>query len=220
MNHQEIIELLPWYANATLEGEERRTVEAHLAECRECAREVESLAAMRRAVVALANQAPEPSPHLLNRSLAEIEDYELSRAQAAKPAQRGQRFQAFRESWWPKTPLFARTALAAQLALLLMLGTVAVYQYNHPQVIYKTTAGPSLPNAGLKISVMFNAGASEREIRKTLEEIHGQIVGGPSAQELFTIQTDVPPDKPQELEALLQKLRQNQRVIRLAEKTE
>ncbi len=222
MKHQEIIELLPWFVNATLSQRERQEVQEHLASgCNECAREVESLTAMRKGIVALRDKAPEPSPFLLNRALAQIEDYERGRAQTEARKADGfrERVRAFREAWWPKMPVFARVALAAQLAAVLVLGTLAVYQYNHPQIVYRTASGQGgVSSAGVKISVIFNESASEQEIRHTLSDINGQIVAGPSAQALYTIQTNIAPDQPEELERLLQKLRQNQRVIRFAER--
>ena len=63
MKHQEIIESLPWYVNGTLSQPERAEIAQHLATgCRECAREVASLTALRKAVVAVGDAAPEPSP--------------------------------------------------------------------------------------------------------------------------------------------------------------
>lgn len=224
MKHQEIIELLPWYVNATLGQRERQEVQDHLATgCSDCASEIKSLTAMRQAEVALANEAPEPSPFLLNRALAQIEDYERGRSQRSTPKEGAvrRRMTALRESWWPKTPVFARMALAAQLALVVVLGTIAVYQYYHPQVVYRTASGTGGVSAsGAKISIMFNERASEQEIRQVLGEIKGQIVAGPSAQSLYTVQTDIAPDKPEELERLLKQLNQNQRVIRFAARTE
>lgn len=223
MKHEEIIELLPWYVNTTLNQPERQEVQQHLAGgCSECAREVKSLTAMRQAEVALGNEAPEPSPFLLNRALAQIEDHERTRPQLETKQENGfrMRMKALREAWWPSTPGFARAALAAQLALALVLGAVTVYQYNHPRTVYKVLGGLPTPGPGAKISVMFNESASEQDIRHTLSDINGQIVAGPSALALYTIETKVAPDKPAELDRLLHKLRQNERVIRFAERTE
>jgi hypothetical protein len=215
MKHQEIVELLPWYANASLSEDERRMVETHVAGCKECAQELTSLAAVRKAVVALADETPVPSPHLLNRALAEIEDYERGRAQ--KPIRRWR--EQIAEFWtglWPSAPVFARVAMAAQLALVLALGTVAVYQYEHPQIEYRTSAGPSGPGTGAKISVTFDENASEREIRQVIEEIHGTIVEGPTAQGSYTVQLPIPPEQTAEMEKDLQALRQHPRVVRFA----
>lgn len=229
MNHQEIIELLPWYVNATLSSEEKAIVSSHLEGCAECAGEVRSLTAMRKAVIAVGDQAPDPSPFLLNRALAEIENYERQRAQAEgrpapKPENLRDRLRAFRENWWPATPVFARFAMATQLALLLAVGTVALYQYNHPRVVrespYGVTAGPSGPNTGseakAKISVAFNEKASAREIRQALSEINGTIVDGPSAQGFYTVQLPFAPEQTTEVDKVVQKLQQNRRVVSFA----
>ena len=50
-------ELLPWYANGTLEGDELRQVEEHLASCLACRREVQQLEALRGGV----KEASDPS---------------------------------------------------------------------------------------------------------------------------------------------------------------
>ncbi len=217
MKHQEIIELLPWYANATLGEDERRTVETHVAGCKECAQELTSLAAMRKAVVALADETPAPSPHLLNRALAEIEDYERGRAQKSARTRRWR--EQIAEFWtglWPSSPVFARAAMAAQLALVLVLGTVTVYQYKHPQIEYRTSTGISGPGTGVRISVIFNENASEREIRQAIEEVRGTIVEGPTAQGFYTVQLPIRPEQTAEMEKDLQTLLQHQRVVRFA----
>lgn len=226
MNHQEIIELLPWYVNATLSQAEREIVETHLHGCAECTGEVRSLVAMRKAVVALQDQAPAPSQFLLNRALSEIENYERTRTQAEnkkpqKPGSFRDRVRTFRESSWPTTPVFARFAMAAQLALILVVGTLALYQYNHPQIIYKTSAGPSGSSTGAgearaRLSVRFNEKASERQIRQALSEVHATIVDGPSAQGLYTVQLPFAPDQTDELDKAAQKLLRNRRVVTFA----
>jgi hypothetical protein len=183
---------------------------------------------MRKAVIAVGDQAPDPSPFLLNRALVEIESYERQHAQAEgrpapKPGNFRDRLKAFRENWWPATPVFARFAMATQLALLVAVGTVALYQYNHPRVVrespYGTAAGPSgTPGteAKAKISVAFNEKASAREIRETLSEINGTIVDGPSAQGFYTVQLPFAPEQTTEVDKVVQKLQQNRRVVSFA----
>jgi hypothetical protein len=219
MKHQEIIESLPWYVNGTLDQAERAAVTQHLATgCDECAREVRSLTAIQKAVKTVGDEAPEPSPFLLNRALAQIEDYERTRAQeqsrqtaSASPGL----WDRLRESWWPTTPVFARVALATQLALVLILGAVAVYQYENPQVIYKTTSDSSGTRA--KLSVIFNEKASEGEIRQTLEEIHGSIVDGPTAQGRYTIQLAIPLEQTAELDKIMRTLQEKKDIVRSVE---
>jgi hypothetical protein len=218
MKHQEIIELLPWYVNATLNQAERRLVETHLDECSECANEVRSLTAMRKAVVAVGDEAPEPSQFLLNRALAQIEDYERTReqaetSQAEKSGKWYRHFSAVWEDWFGKTTVFARVALAVQMALILTVGTFAVYQLNHPLTEYRVLTANS--GEGALIAVRFNETASEREIRQALEAVNATIVGGPSAQRMYTVALkNVSQDNTAEIEKAMQKLLQNKRVVR------
>lgn len=218
MKHEEIIELLPWYANQTLKEDERREVEAHVASCRECAKEVESLSAMRKAVIETEDQGPTLPPFALNRALAKIEEYELARAPEVPTKEGARPGQGWWSRWWKPTPLFARALIAAQVALVLALGTLTIYQYTHPAVIYKTASGGSGDEKGrARIVVRFDEGATEQDIRQAVQAIKGKIVDGPSAQRLYTIQLAVAREQTTEIEHTLEILRQNQRVVRSAE---
>src|SRR5215470_11962969 len=84
MTHREIIELLPWYVNATLKEDERKLVEMHLAGCRECTLELESLTLMHQAVAESGDEVPAPSAALLDQALAQIEDYERTRPRTGR----------------------------------------------------------------------------------------------------------------------------------------
>jgi len=217
MNHQEIIELLPWYANQTLEDDERKLVEMHLADCRDCAKEVESLKAMQKTVVEVGDSGPALSPFALNRALAEIEDYERTRTSTAKAASvAAQEKKGFWARWWRPTPVFARALIAAQIVLVLTLGSVSVYQYAHPNIIYKTSSGGVDDKTSTRITVGFNDGTTEQEIRRTILGIEGQIVEGPSALGLYTIQVPIPRERAAEIEEILQTLRLNTKVVRFA----
>jgi len=220
MKHQEIMESLPWYVNGTLDQAERAAVTQHLAAgCEECAREVKSLRALHKAVKAVGDEAPEPSPFLLNRALAEIEDYERTRVQeqsrqSAKAPASPSLWDRLRESWSPKTPVFARVALATQLALVLVLGTIVIYQYENPQ-IYHTSSDSSGTKA--KLSVIFNENATEGGIRQALEEIHGSIVEGPTAQGRYTIQLAISLDQSAELDKIMRTLQEKKDIVRSVE---
>jgi anti-sigma factor RsiW len=215
MKHSEIIELLPWYANATLKEDERKVVEAHLAGCRECALELESLTLMRQAVVESGGKVSTPSPALLNLALARIEDYERTRPKSDdRRSEPSGNFWNRLAVWWRPTPVFARALIAVQLVLVLALGGVVLQQHRSRNV-YTTLTGPTSQQT--KLAVAFNQDASEQEIRRAIQEIHGTIVDGPSALGLYTIEVPVPREQTPEIEKLLQRLRQNHRVIRIAE---
>lgn len=222
MTHREIIELLPWYVNATLKEGERRRVETHLAGCRECTLELAALKTMQAAEVELGGEAPAPSPSLLSRARAEIEDYERENEWARKRWLR--RLSSFRDlsggfwaSWWRPTPTFARVVMAAQLILIVALG-VTVFRLRERGPIQSTLTGPSGQGTGTRLSISFSEGVSEQEMRQTIQEIHGKIVAGPSVLGLYTIEVPVSPERAAEIEKLLKTLRQNRRVIRFAER--
>lgn len=215
MNHREISELLPWYANQTLDEEERRIVEAHLAECSDCAQEIKSLKTIGKAVVESGNQHPMLSPYALNRALKEIEDYERAKTAAARPKR--ERATNFWSRWWKPTPVFARALIAVQVVLVVALGSVALYQYVHPTVIYTTSSGSSgNTKASARIAIQFNDKATEQQIRKTILGIQGKIVDGPSALGLYTIELPISREQATEIEQVLQRLRRDQKIVRFA----
>jgi hypothetical protein len=220
MKHSEIIELLPWYANSTLSEDERKAVESHLADCSECAREVKNLAIMRNAVIETGNKVPAPSANALNRALAQIEDYERSREQTTqKSASRpgiGERISSLWSGWWSPMPLLARTVIAVQLVLLLGFGAALIYQHNQ-NTVYTTSSGPAGDKTSTRLAVGFSNGATEQDIRQTILAVHGKIIDGPSALGLYTVQVPIAPEHSQEIDNVLNTLRQNQRVVRFAE---
>lgn len=60
--HREIAELLPWYANGTLDPEERAHVERHLQRCAECRRELEELEGLKAVLAQEAEEAMALAP--------------------------------------------------------------------------------------------------------------------------------------------------------------
>jgi len=65
--------LLPWYANGTLSGEEWAQVEAHLARCRRCRRELEGFQRLQaRVQSALEGPHLEPSEDLISHTLEQV----------------------------------------------------------------------------------------------------------------------------------------------------
>lgn len=68
----ELRELLPWYANGTLKTEERAQVEAHLARCARCQRELHELQRIKELVALSVERAPEPSEELFARTIEQI----------------------------------------------------------------------------------------------------------------------------------------------------
>jgi len=219
MKHSEINELLPWYANATLREEERQIVEGHLANCRECTRELETLSMMQQAIVDI-NNAVKPSARLtFERALDKVEEYET-----AKPGTDRANVRAslrdwignFFSGWWTSTPLLPRAIIAVQALLLIGLAG-SIFYGQHKEKIYTTSSASSGDRSNTRIVVSFDANASEQQMRQAISAVHGKIINGPSALDLYTIQVPIPPERSAEIQQVLKTLQQNGRVIRFAE---
>lgn len=101
--------------------------------------------------------------------------------------------------WW-----FARAVMVAQFALILSLGAVLLNR----ERVFTTASGTSRGS----IMVVFQDGVSEQTLRRVVLDMRGSIVSGPSALGLYSIQ--VP--RSEDVDKLLENLRQNHGVIRFA----
>lgn len=69
---QEFKELLPWYVNGTLTGDERAKVEAHSALCVNCQRELSKLQVLKAMIAETAESLLEPSARLFEKTVERI----------------------------------------------------------------------------------------------------------------------------------------------------
>jgi anti-sigma factor RsiW len=208
VNHSNAYELLPWYAANTLEAGERARVTAHLAACGDCQRELRALGALAGAV---RDEAGEPAFDLgrLRGVMARLPE----QARAPEP------LLARLREWlsdavapsWQATPLWARAAVALQLAALLAVGGALLRP--HDQV--SNTAGDACA-AYACIAVGFAPEATEAQLRALLGELDAEIVAGPSALGLYTLALfDTAPG---EVDGLLAALRERRDLVRVAER--
>lgn len=72
MTHNEIKELLPWYAKRTLAEDENNLIARHLRSCPDCERELEDIGMLLSACDHLGAGEPEPSPGLLEKTLSKL----------------------------------------------------------------------------------------------------------------------------------------------------
>jgi Domain of unknown function (DUF4349)/Putative zinc-finger len=124
MSEHDVAELLPFYANGTLDATERARVEAELATCASCAaemRELETLAASLKARAASAPSAPE---RMLDDVFARISTPPASAAVTK-----------LRTAWWG-TP--ARYATAAALVVGFGAAGMAAWQVREADVARNT----------------------------------------------------------------------------------
>ncbi|HEV2642727.1 MAG TPA: zf-HC2 domain-containing protein, partial [Candidatus Elarobacter sp.] len=114
MTDHDIAELLPFYANGTLDAAERARVEAELASCTDCASELRELQALATTLQARADAAPPLPEHVFDDAFARI-----ATPATALAATR------LRTAWWG-TP--ARYATAATVVVGFGAAAFAAHQ--------------------------------------------------------------------------------------------
>jgi len=119
--HLEIVELLPWYLNETLDAKERTKIAEHLKSCAACSRELDELKGLQKVITAPVQELS--SETVLERTMQQIR----SRRKPA-PAQAQQR-----PSWWKLdwgTLLRPRMALAVGIlaAVFVSVGVIVGLQ--------------------------------------------------------------------------------------------
>lgn len=186
---QELSLLLPWYANGTLEEEDRRRVEAALAEDDALAREFDLVLEDQAAMIALVSEEEVPVS-IGERFKAALNAEQDAAAAPAAPAPRGESM----ISRLVGTLFPARQQAIAALAVVMILLLPALVILsgktgNEQKGPYQTATGED--ETGIettRVLVKFRAGAAWAEIDAFLKENRGQVVKGPSADSLYELQ--------------------------------
>lgn len=158
---KDLEQLLPFYANGTLEGEEKERVESRLAEDAEFAQELEYLKALRTKIKE--EEVNSPGDFGLARLNREI-DQELTENTAPQAANDNQGWRV--------------TAIAAAIALMLSVG-VHIYGNVFEKSDYITASGTHQVE-GPVMQVFFKEDAFEAEIRTLLIAEKLTIIEGPT----------------------------------------
>lgn len=169
--HQAVEELLPWFANGTLEGEELALVERHLGECVRCQHELDALRELQAAYVG-SEVAPDPthSFYKLRHRMAESRP-EWSRALQLPGLRR----------LWQQARLWTPWVATAELAVIFVLGALLVFG-GEPSVPYRTLGAADVsPHALAQLVVVFDPRIAEAELRQILRATGARIVDGPTS---------------------------------------
>ncbi len=162
------VELLPWLANGTLEGEERERVQRHVAGCARCRAELEFLQALRSGVKASwAGEAPG----------------ELGWARLRAAVRRERQASGGRGRRW--MPDLRVVAMAASVLVVVQAGVIAflVGRPGGETALYEPLGAESRP----VLQVRFRPDASEGRIRAVLREAGVEIVSGPGALGVYSV---------------------------------
>ena len=220
MTHQEVIELLPWYVNATLDEHERREVSEHLASCMPCRTELEEMTVLQRAVVESSDELPAPSQALLKQAMAQIDSFERARQTARSASWLSELKDRVGDAllgWCGPMPNLARAVVAAQFLLIAGLaGGLGFSLWSDRD--HTTLSGTAQTGGGARLAIRFNDSITEAQLRQVVREINGKIVDGPSSLGIYTVEVPIAPEKTAELEKLLRALRSREQLVTYVEK--
>lgn len=190
--HEQTQRLLPWYANGTLDPEERAAVDAHLAECAACREE----AAVDRAFCMELAGMPvdvEQGWAALRRDMDERRTPKFKPLAGIMPA-------------FLRRPVPLGWALSAQAAALaLMVGVVRLAGPAQP--VYQALSTPPVTAPG-NVVVMFRPNMTERDFRTILTENQAKLVDGPTVTDAYVLRVDAG-----RRDAILMHLRDDRNVV-------
>jgi hypothetical protein len=165
--HEQAQMLLPWRVNGTLEPGEEALLEAHLAECEECRRDLAANRALRELYAA----AP-----VEERS----EPFALPRARRTRQRPSGRRWEAMtrraRSGW-------GNAAVAAAAAVLALAVFVVPAEREGG---FRLLGADEAPLEGNAI-VLFSPDTAERDLRAALEAAGARLVDGPTASGAYVV---------------------------------
>lgn len=190
--HDFVVELLPWYANGTLNPVEQAQVDQHLPSCSECRQQLTQYRQLDNArIVSSDAQAWRPSPAQFSRILQDIDDLESAAGKAVSPVRMPGLFGNL-SAWLKATPspvYWFMTLETVTLAALVLLVVAQPPQQPGAQLFQTLSNERPLVTATLpRLSIVFAEDITEREIRALLQKQHGQLVQGPSMLGVYTVQ--------------------------------
>ena len=192
--HEQAEELLPWYATGQLDEGDRSIVEAHLAACARCQRQ---LAGERRMVDRFQSFSPE-----VDSGWARMRQ----RIEGSQPA---------RQSWIARNAadlwqLLKRPAVAAlataQVALLAIAAAIAPSLGSAPA--YVALGDKAQPAPSANVIILFRPEATEAGMRDALRQSGASLVGGPTDADAYLLSVPAP-----QRARALQKLRADNEVV-------
>jgi hypothetical protein len=188
-HHQKVWEILPWYVNGTLEGDEHEFVARHILRCQSCADEVVRCQSIATAVRSAEEATRMPSPEHLASLMERIDRGSASAAPEHWRIRVREWIEKIRLAF-QETPSLFRWALAAETAAIVLLAAAIILQASvAPSLLYRTlsdTGGGPEPGR-VHFQVIFADDITERESRELLSSIGATIVAGPTPMAVYTV---------------------------------
>lgn len=182
-NHPE--DLLPWYVNDTLAGDELELVERHLAGCPRCREEVGFLGFLRSRIQA---HGDSEGPGV------------LARARMMRSIRR--------ERYRP----WLKPALAVAAAIVIAVQTVLLVTMVPRESAIAPLGAPASP--GVVIQLQFVPTATEPGIREVLQAAGATIIAGPGALGVYRVRLEgIRPDEQERIAHVLETLRAQSQIV-------
>jgi hypothetical protein len=200
--HQDLSQLLPWFVNKTLQGSELKAVENHLTVCLTCKRELIQLQKLAQAVIqeGSLDSAEQASFARLKKRLHTAQQQDLqSLPQQVHPephktgaSDNVRQLSNARKQGWTNSAI-PRPVLALAAVLLLSLLVPRYFGTDLQQGNNFRTLSNAQPEAigANEIRVVFAKDVNQQQKNKILERIHGQFIGNPTAQGVYTVLLEV-----------------------------
>jgi anti-sigma factor RsiW len=169
--HRETEELLPWYVTGQLEQEDREAVERHLAGCAQCEKQL-------RLERRLAEEFRATTPDV------ELGLQRLRSRLQPPPARRDRKASLGARAWRAASRPTIAAAIAAQLAIVALVGGVASYVAQPPA--YHVLGAAPIP-ASANIIVVFKPDTREEQLRRLLSANGASLVGGPTDADAYLL---------------------------------
>jgi hypothetical protein len=192
--HTEAI-LLPGYVNQTLSSEEEQQMANHLKTCVTCQQELQEVTNMQTAIKTGIERRPGPSSAAFSTLMRRIEQ--------EKQTTLSKTSESTTPSWWKTVesafrslfevqwvPALASVLIVGQAFLLLSVMNKPVEQRAlEPGSIIERSIPQGTPaTPPIQIQVKFVETAQAIQIRELLKELGGQIVSGPTIEDLYILE--------------------------------
>jgi hypothetical protein len=204
LSHQQAAQVLPWFVNGTLTGQEHAAVEAHVRDCLRCRSELEQLNRWQGEFSQMMHERPVPPAVASSRAAALI-----ARAAAADgpapvresertPLHAGRRRSVVDAiAAWVAVPSQWLTAAprAAVLAISMLLVAGALTWSLLPRAPdtadFRTLTTPDSLPAGQYLRVVLHPQSDAGSMDRLLREFGLTIVAGPSEHGVYTLTLDI-----------------------------
>lgn len=171
---RQALELLPWYVNGTLEGEERELVSRQVLASLTCRIELERLRRLQQLI-----RRDDPEAVATDRAFERL----MARIEASGASPRSQVRRPGHEFVWTRFALAA--SLAAAVSVLLWWWAAA--PSTTPRTYETLTTPPSADAGAVRLRVVFAPGVTESERLQLLADHGLTAVGSPADDDVVTL---------------------------------